>query len=274
MDCQICGNGFKALGTHVIKSHKEITLIEYYLKFIDPTAGSCSVCRAPLKFINLDRGFGKTCSLSCASRTQLSTEESRRNKSIISAETMRKNWTSDPWREKMKPVSQENIKVAQSHCDYELIGNIARINWSAGLYDHCRRGTYSKKGWYRGQYFRSSYELRSMILIHELGGSFSMEPLRLMCPSEMNKYGTPRIYIPDMLVNVQGRELLVEVKPEHEAENFLSSYKLAPALQYCEEQGLEFELWTDLRGLLAEWWKSDRDIKNYYNEVTLDACRW
>lgn len=70
MLCVLCNKEFKSiigLGTHIGTSHKnDLSLSEYYIKYINlNSTGICS-CGNKLKFKNLSDGFSKHCSIKCA----------------------------------------------------------------------------------------------------------------------------------------------------------------------------------------------------------------
>ena len=67
--CGICEREFKslnALGLHIYYSHKDITLKQYYDKFLKKEGeGLCKNCRNETKFITLGKGYNKFCSSKC-----------------------------------------------------------------------------------------------------------------------------------------------------------------------------------------------------------------
>lgn len=79
--CQICKrecDGFKSLGTHISRTHKNVN--EYYDKFLKKeNEGKCKVCGNDTKFYKLNIGYRTTCSQKC-SRKLMNMSESR-NKS-------------------------------------------------------------------------------------------------------------------------------------------------------------------------------------------------
>lgn len=66
MECKICGLNFKVLGIHIRASH-DITLDEYYDKYINPNANkSCPICGKIVKLRSIPTGYLKHCSSRCA----------------------------------------------------------------------------------------------------------------------------------------------------------------------------------------------------------------
>jgi len=66
--CKICNrpfNTFRSLGSHTTQYHK-ISKEEYYLKYIDPTKGTCKRCGSPTRFNNLSVGYSRCCGNKCA----------------------------------------------------------------------------------------------------------------------------------------------------------------------------------------------------------------
>ena len=66
--CSLCKGSFKTIGglsSHITLSHKEYTLKDYYLKFIDSEAGKCETCGKETTFRGLKDKFSSFCSQSC-----------------------------------------------------------------------------------------------------------------------------------------------------------------------------------------------------------------
>lgn len=73
IECKICHKlckNFGGLGTHIIKSHKDISPEEYYNNYLknDDNEGICPVCGQKSKFIKLSLGYHKYCSCLCAGK--------------------------------------------------------------------------------------------------------------------------------------------------------------------------------------------------------------
>jgi endogenous inhibitor of DNA gyrase (YacG/DUF329 family) len=73
--CEICGKeskgfrGFRGITAHICQIHKnEITLEEYYLKFIGEK-GKCPECGKDTAFRNLSYGYSKFCSHKCSANS-------------------------------------------------------------------------------------------------------------------------------------------------------------------------------------------------------------
>jgi 5-methylcytosine-specific restriction endonuclease McrA len=65
--CEICERNLitlAGLARHVYKSHN-ITVAEYYLKYINSSQGICKTCGKPTKFIGISEGFRKYCCIKC-----------------------------------------------------------------------------------------------------------------------------------------------------------------------------------------------------------------
>ena len=79
-ECLECGRKLKSqvsLNKHIKEKH---SLSEYYLKYINPDAGTCKHCGKPTKFIDIRRGFRNFCNSTCANyfRHANRTEEQRK----------------------------------------------------------------------------------------------------------------------------------------------------------------------------------------------------
>lgn len=71
VNCEICNNKYKnlqGLSFHIAKIHKDITIEEYYLKFIGGQY-YCE-CGKKTKFKNLIKGYNKHCSISCMNKSE------------------------------------------------------------------------------------------------------------------------------------------------------------------------------------------------------------
>lgn len=71
--CKICYKickTFGGLSSHIIKSHKDLTIEEYYNKYLkkDDLEGICPECGHKTGFIRLSKGFHKYCSCICAGK--------------------------------------------------------------------------------------------------------------------------------------------------------------------------------------------------------------
>ena len=69
--CEICGKEFNRITDgnfpRHIKKHN-ISLEEYYIKYIDSSEHNCPVCGKHLPFINLSQGYKKHCNIQCANK--------------------------------------------------------------------------------------------------------------------------------------------------------------------------------------------------------------
>lgn len=82
--CQLCGRELKnnqALGVHLHYSHKEITLSQYYRKFIGKeTDGYCISCGKECNLITLTIGFHTYCSHYCQANSSITKEKAVKTK--------------------------------------------------------------------------------------------------------------------------------------------------------------------------------------------------
>ena len=87
MKCQLCNNEVKnylSLTMHLRRSHKNISLQDYYDQFIiDDINNSFCICDRKKKFTSLEKGYAKT----CGDKNCINTL-----KSITAKQTFLKNW--------------------------------------------------------------------------------------------------------------------------------------------------------------------------------------
>ena len=68
--CLECGKEFKSkdpVASHITRIHK-MTQEEYYLKHISSEVGKCVICGNPTRFLNIFKGYAKTCSAKCVGK--------------------------------------------------------------------------------------------------------------------------------------------------------------------------------------------------------------
>jgi len=110
----------------------------------------------------------------------------------------------------------------------------------------------SKMG--KGIKYRSGYELKAYEYLDK-DDSVSMyfaEPFKI--PYNYSKR-TIKNYIPDLLiVYLDGKIKLVEIKPQYKTGTKTNKAKFASAEQYCAKNNLIFEVWTEntLKELIRE----------------------
>jgi endogenous inhibitor of DNA gyrase (YacG/DUF329 family) len=71
--CEICKKPIpnkNSLTKHIKKFHPEVSLIDYYIKYLNPENPTmkCLECGTPVKFRGLASGFAKFCSFSCSTK--------------------------------------------------------------------------------------------------------------------------------------------------------------------------------------------------------------
>lgn len=90
--------------------------------------------------------------------------------------------------------------------------------------------------------FRGSLERKTILFLEndENVKFYSYEPLRIT-------YGEGRTYIPDFIVEyIDGKIILIEVKPDIEVELPINKLKFKAAREYCLANSLEFVVVTDI----------------------------
>lgn len=69
--CELCGHESNKLGIHLHLSHPQITLKEYYDKYLKkPNEGKCLVCGKETEFLGLVSGYREHCCISCSQKSQ------------------------------------------------------------------------------------------------------------------------------------------------------------------------------------------------------------
>lgn len=113
-------------------------------------------------------------------------------------------------------------------------------------------------GWYKGWYFRSLRELSYVINIIEKN-DFEWRSAEYLKITYVDFMGNERTYRPDFII---GNSLLVECKPKKLWNTPGVKFKTDAAIDYCNKNGLQFEL-VDPPIL------SNEEIKNLYidNEI-------
>ena len=77
LTCRCCGRTFthnRGLGNHIATSLGHPTLREYFVAFIDPSAGVCQ-CGEPTQFVSLVCGFRRFCGRACSCRSLFAGKE-------------------------------------------------------------------------------------------------------------------------------------------------------------------------------------------------------
>jgi DNA-directed RNA polymerase specialized sigma54-like protein len=93
-------------------------------------------------------------------------------------------------------------------------------------------------------FYRSSYEKRYLEILEEeeTVSSFETEPFRLPYMFE----GSMKNYVPDVLVTkTDGKQYLVEVKPQYLTDNSQVLAKASAARVWCESNGVEYVIITE-----------------------------
>lgn len=108
-ECLECGVKKKSKYSLTRHINAEHSLIEYYLKYIDSTAGTCKHCGKPMKFIDLKRGFRDFCNSTCANYFRHANRTEEQKKSIN--EKIRKTNQSEKTKQKARKTCLERYGV-------------------------------------------------------------------------------------------------------------------------------------------------------------------
>lgn len=111
LTCKVCNREFstyRALGIHLKRSHKNITLKDYYRKYIGTESdGYCPSCGKECNFISLSLGFHKYCSQICTVNAKDVIEKARNTKFSHFGEG---KYFSDESLERIAKANHENAK--------------------------------------------------------------------------------------------------------------------------------------------------------------------
>lgn len=103
--------------------------------------------------------------------------------------------------------------------------------------------SYGIKGWYKGIFFRSSYEYFFMKRLEREGVSLrddvSVEPFRIRYEFD----NVEKHYVPDFLV--KSRNVLYEVKSSYSKQGNENEAKFHAAIEFCSQRGMTFEVVTE-----------------------------
>ncbi len=110
----------------------------------------------------------------------------------------------------------------------------------AGDYPNWCKGKYFSSKLSKEIHYRSSWELKVYKILDKdnLVVTYKTEPLAIPYQFE----GKTKHYIPDLLIN---ESHLIEIKPRAFLEYPINQAKFAAAQQYCNQNNLTFEVWTE-----------------------------
>jgi hypothetical protein len=182
---------------------------------------------------------GAAISTSKRGKTHRGAPHSEKTKKILSEKTGKR--MRDPLRNPfIGKIRSEESREKQSHTrSQRFVDGIYR--WKM-----LTKSSYvdSKKGGY--VFCRSSWETKAVhILDNDITVvSFKVEPFTI--PYLLNK--KLRHYVPDFLIeHIDGRKIIVEVKPACYVNAPINVTKFSAAREYCSQKGFEFEVWSQDR---------------------------
>lgn len=108
------------------------------------------------------------------------------------------------------------------------------FEWAAGQYVSTKTGKTCN--------YRSSWELRFMQILDADSRVEVWEHEPFSIPYEFD--GVKKRYLPDFQVVLEGKDLLVEVKPPTLTDTPLNAAKRAAALEFCRRNGWEYLSWN------------------------------
>ena len=125
---------------------------------------------------------------------------------------------------------------------------------SQGLFKHSHiRGYFKSKKNKKEIYYGSSYELRCLYLLEQNDKVLSFSRVDSF-KNEENRWRSP-----DIKVNYKNKTIILEVKPQRRLNEPEVVKQISDSIKYAEENGWEFEVWTEENSGL----KSERTIINW-----------
>lgn len=318
--CKICGQKIEAksargLAYHLNHYHSKVDHKDYYIKYIDSRT-RCVDCGCEMKFHGLTYGFYercKPCSIKSSwvddisrkeklrerfkennpsvgrpkgsknknpypeSARQLLSEQNRGRKAVWNLEpnkidSQKKTWESKS-TEEITEIYQKQLKTKEEN----------------GTVGQFYQGRFKPKNpsKYRGDakniIYRSSWELAALKWADSNDNikSYSSEEIVIPYYYEVDKR-THRYFVDMFLEYVDGRKILVEIKPKKETSipkkqgksknrymtesltYIKNQNKWAAAHEYCKDRGWTFEIWTEdtLKGMnILKSLKSPKKLK-------------
>ena len=110
------------------------------------------------------------------------------------------------------------------------------------------KGVVHSKKMNKEMVFRSSWEEACINHFdnNDSVAAFEVEPVRILYEAEHGEY--LRNYIPDFIVEyVDGKRLMIEIKPEYFVDAKINQAKFKAAREYCDKHNITFEVWTETK---------------------------
>jgi len=113
--------------------------------------------------------------------------------------------------------------IEKWYSTYASIMSSTRIENGKNHYSHCKSGHYYSMKNERRFYYRSSYELLVCEYLEDIKEvySYSMESFCIKYKRKGESF--ERRYRPDFIVNMNGKQILLEVKPEFQVDEFIKN---------------------------------------------------
>jgi hypothetical protein len=163
------------------------------------------------------------------------TEETKHHLSEQAIASGRSAGENNPTYGKKRSVESRE-KQSKTRTDRMVNGEYDFSTWTQGGYIESKKAG-------KTIFCRSSWELKFVQTIEEDETAISLQIEPFSVPYRLN--GDARRYVPDFLVTyVDGRKVLIEIKPECYLAAQINVAKFAAAKEYCALNGLEFEVWT------------------------------
>lgn len=296
MYCKICNrfcNSYRALGIHIRNSHKNISLEEYYKKYINENDGICKHCGNKCNFISLTKGFHTYCCLNCQVNSIESNNKRRETKfkhfgygNYISKEKIefisktnkenveqRKETFKNTCLKKYgidhiakldfvkEKKAKTNIKKYGNKCSIHGINQnktLKTMNERYGCNAVAQRYDYlskmHKKYNFDNKKFDSSWEMAYYAYLKDHNIDFEYHP-NIVFSYEIN--GIKHNYFPDFIVNNE----LIEIKGNHLLEGIM---KIPDEKIKCmKDNNIKILLYDDIKEYIIYFKEKYGNIKNY-----------
>ena len=242
--CKICGKELKlhynSLSLH-LKTHNIEPKIYYDLHIKEDGENKCKVCNEETSFINIMKGYNKTCCSKCGTLIQWQGEEGEKRKQKQSERFKIREFNPSVGRPKGSknknpyPMTKEHlyqlrynnpqawkgkkhsedtkIKMSETRIDKIISGDIKVVGTYKGKFTPRNIGKY--KGDYSNIVFRSSWEKSLMIWLDNNADVIKWNSEEVLIPYISKFDGTRHVYHVDFFILFKdGTKLLVEVKPK------------------------------------------------------------
>ena len=167
--CEICGRETttaRNFAIHIVKKHKDITLKEYYDKFLKkPDEGICKTCGKPTRFLCIERGYRSFCCRNCIFKNDEVNE--KKTNTFIKIHGSTSPMKDEKVLEKMRQTNMERIGTpyALNNPEKRALGKQTKLrehgdeNWNNHeKYKETCKEKWGVENYFQTKEFKDSYE--------------------------------------------------------------------------------------------------------------------